>query len=339
VVVRLDVDGATVHFGAHRALEAVDLEVAPGEVVAILGPSGSGKSTLLRAVAGLQPLTAGTIRLDGRDLESVPPHRRGIGMMFQHHALFPHRDVAGNVGFGLRQRGDARTSVEADVERLLALVGLPGFGHRPVGELSGGEQQRVALARALAPAPAVLLLDEPMGALDRSLRERLAHDVRVLIDDLGLTVVAVTHDQAEAFAMANRIVVLAAGEVRQAGTPEEVWTDPADAVVAELLGLGATVAVEVRGGRASTPWGAVAVGGADGRATVLVRPAGVRLDADGAVEARVTATAFQGATTTVELAVGAAPSLRAEVASARAPARGAVVRVALDPRGCSRLPG
>ncbi len=171
---RLAVHGARVRFGSRPALVDVDLEVAPAEVVAVLGPSGSGKSTLLRAVAGLQPLDAGSMRIDGRDLHGVPVHRRGVGLMFQDHALFPHRDVAGNVGFGLRMQGWSRSAIAARVAELLDVVDLPGSGSRPVAELSGGEQQRVALARALAPSPAVLLLDEPLGALDRALRRAAA---------------------------------------------------------------------------------------------------------------------------------------------------------------------
>jgi thiamine transport system ATP-binding protein len=185
----------------------------------------------------------------------------------------------------------------------------------------------------------VLLLDEPMGALDRALRERLVHDLRVVIDDLGLTVVAVTHDQTEAFTLADRILLLADGRVHQVGTPSQVWTDPSDTVVAELLGLGTTAAVTVAGGVADGPWGPVRVPGADGPATLLVRPTGVALDRAGPVEAQVVAATFQGAATTVELAVAGAPLLRAQVASAGSPERGSVVGVRLLAEGVVRLPG
>jgi thiamine transport system ATP-binding protein len=335
----LRVTDASVRFGEHLALAGVDLEVARGEVVAVVGPSGSGKSTLLRAVAGLQPLASGAVSLDGRDLGGVPPHRRGIGLMFQQPALFPHRDVAGNIGFGLRQQGRRGRAVEEAVTSLLELVGLPGFERRPVGELSGGEQQRVALARALAPAPALLLLDEPMGALDRALRERLVHDLRVVIDRLGLTVIAVTHDQAEAFTLADRIVVLEDGRVRQVGTAEQLWSAPADVAVADLLGLGATVTVVVTDGVAATPWGPVVVGGPDGPTTLLVRPSGLVIDPSGPAAAHVRSVRFRGAVTVLELEVPSAPVVRTEVATDGAPARGSTVQVRLDGRGVGRLSG
>ena len=177
----------------------------------VLGPSGSGKTTLLRVIAGLQRPDAGRVLLDGRDLEGIPPHRRGIGLVFQDHALFPHRDVSGNVSFGLRMRGDPPEAVAARTAEVLDLVGLAGFEHRSIGTLSGGEQQRVALARALAPEPRVLLLDEPLGSLDRRLRDRLLDDLARVFDELGLTAVYVTHDQTEAFALGDRVAVMRAG--------------------------------------------------------------------------------------------------------------------------------
>ncbi|MEQ1788508.1 MAG: ABC transporter ATP-binding protein, partial [Acidimicrobiales bacterium] len=208
---RLTVDGASVRFGATTALSGVDLEVAAGEVVAILGPSGSGKSTLLRAVAGLQPLSDGRVVIDGVDHTHTPAHRRGVGLMFQDHALFPHLSVGANVAFGLRMQRRSPAETRARVAELLDLVGLASTEGRAIHTLSGGEQQRVALARALAPAPRVLLLDEPLGALDRQLRERLVDELGQLFGQLGQTVVAVTHDQTEAFAMAHRLVVVDAG--------------------------------------------------------------------------------------------------------------------------------
>jgi thiamine transport system ATP-binding protein len=209
----LELEGVVVVHGALRAVDGIDLAVADGEVVALLGPSGSGKTTLLRAVAGFEPLQAGRVLVRGTDLAGVPPHRRGVGLMFQDHALFPHRDVGSNVAFGLRMRGDDRAAVVARVGEMLDLVGLGGFERRPVDSLSGGEQQRVALARALAPAPDVLLLDEPLGSLDRALRERLVAEIRRLLVDLRITSVFVTHDQGEAFAVADRVATLAAGRL------------------------------------------------------------------------------------------------------------------------------
>ncbi len=217
-----------------QALDGVDLEVPTGGVLAVIGPSGCGKSSLLRAIAGLEPLTSGRILLDGRDLDGVPTHRRGIGLMFQGHALFPHLNVAGNVGFGLSELAESERAQR--VESLLDLVGLSGMGERRIDQLSGGEVQRVALARALAPEPAVLMLDEPLGSLDRVLRAQLVVELRRLVNELGVTTIHVTHDQSEAFAIADRIVVLDNGEVRQEGEPAEVWSNPASVFVADFLG-------------------------------------------------------------------------------------------------------
>ena len=233
----LRVDGARVVLGGHDALAGVDLEVAGGSIVALLGPSGSGKSTLLRAIAGLQRLDRGSVTLDGRSLAGVPPHRRGIGLMFQDDALFPHRDVAANVAFGLRMQGVSRTAAAARVAELLDLVGLGGREHRAIASLSGGERKRVALARALAPAPRVLLLDEPLGALDRPLHDRLVAELRDLFDEIGQTALYVTHDVAEAFAVGTRVAVMRAGAIVQVATAERLWESPADAWVARFIGL------------------------------------------------------------------------------------------------------
>jgi len=233
----LRVESATVRLGGRTVLDDVTLGVADAEVVTVLGPSGSGKTTLLRAIAGLQPLDAGRILLDGRDLAGVPPHRREIGLVFQDHALFDHKDVLGNVVFGLRMRGDAPARARERARELLELVGLAGYERRSVHTLSGGEQQRVALARALAPEPAVLLLDEPLGSLDRRLRDRLLEDLARLFADLRLTALYVTHDRAEAFALGDRVAVMRAGRVVQVGTPDELWARPVDEDVARFLGL------------------------------------------------------------------------------------------------------
>src|SRR3954468_9348170 len=275
----LSLEAATVRFGGRAVLDAVDLGVAEHEIVCVLGPSGSGKSTLLRAVAGLQPLDAGRISLAGRDQTDVPAHRRGVGLMFQDHQLFPQRDVGGNVAFGLRMHGASRREQDERVRELLDLVGLPGAARRAVASLSGGEQQRVALARALAPRPRLLMLDEPLGQLDRSLRERLIVELRELFRQLGTTVLAVTHDQGEAFALADRVVVMRDGRIAQSGTPLQVWQRPADEFVARFLGFDNVVEGMVGGEAAVTPWGKVPVpaGSGQGARTLLVRPAGVRL--------------------------------------------------------------
>ena len=210
---RLDVLGATVRFGTTAALDGVDLTVGDGELVAVLGPSGSGKSTLLRAVAGLQTLDAGAIHIDGVDVGPRPPHKRGVGMMFQDHALFPHHDVATNVGFGLRMQHRPAAEVHRRVGELLDLVGLPGYVDRGITELSGGERQRIALARSLAPRPRLLCLDEPLSSLDAELRTRLATDVREILRASGTTALWVTHDPSEAKLACDRVLMMKAGRI------------------------------------------------------------------------------------------------------------------------------
>jgi thiamine transport system ATP-binding protein len=202
----------------------------------VLGSSGSGKTTLLRAIAGLAPISSGRIAFEGRDLAGVAAHRRGFGFMFQDHALFPHLDAGGNVAFGLKMAGMSRAARDLRVDEVLELVGLSGFGDRPISELSGGERQRVALARTLAPSPSLLLLDEPMGALDRALRDRLVPELGELIRSLGLTAIYVTHDHAEAFELADRLVIMDVGRVVQRGVPDEVDAAPVSDHVARLLG-------------------------------------------------------------------------------------------------------
>ncbi|MFD7064314.1 ABC transporter ATP-binding protein [Streptomyces sp. NPDC059906] len=329
----LSLEGATVRFGGRAVLDDVGLGVAEHEVVCVLGPSGSGKSTLLRAVAGLQPLDAGRVTLDGRDQSGVPAHKREVGLMFQDHQLFPQRDVAGNIAFGPRMRGASRAEQRARVAELLQLVGLPGAARRSVAALSGGEQQRVALARALAPRPRLLMLDEPLGQLDRSLRERLVVELRELFGRLGTTVLAVTHDQGEAFALADRVVVMRDGRIAQSGTPLEVWQRPADAFVARFLGFENVAEASVTGQAATTPWGKVPVpeDAPQGTRTVLVRPAGVRLvPADEGLRCTVTARTFRGTHVAVHLQPEDAPRLEAACALRAAPEAGAAVGVEFD---------
>ncbi|MFV0451469.1 MAG: ABC transporter ATP-binding protein [Propioniciclava sp.] len=218
------------------AVDRVSLEVAPGEIVALLGASGSGKSSLLRAVAGLEPLAGGRITWDGQDLAGTPVHQRNFGLMFQEAALFPNLTVGRNVGYGLH--GLPRRERGRVVEEFLNLVGLPGFAARPVTDLSGGQAQRVALARSLAPHPRMLLLDEPLSALDRALREHLVGVLGEVLRETRTTAVHVTHDQDEAFALADRIAVMDAGRLLQIGTPEELWRRPASTDVARFLGYG-----------------------------------------------------------------------------------------------------
>jgi thiamine transport system ATP-binding protein len=232
----LEVRDLEVRLGDNDVLRSVDLFVADGETVAVLGPSGSGKSTLLRAIAGLVPVRAGSITWDGEDIIGVPTHLRGFGLMFQGYALFPHLDVSGNVGFGLRMAGVAPAELRDRVATALDWVGLTGFAGRAIVDLSGGEKQRVALARTLAPEPRLVMLDEPLGALDRALRERLVVETRQILTDRGVTALIVTHDRDEAAALSDRIALMRGGTIVQSGTLGEILASPADPWVGEFLG-------------------------------------------------------------------------------------------------------
>lgn len=248
----LRVRGATVRFGSSVALNNLDLNVEVGEVVAVLGPSGCGKTTLLRAVAGLQALDSGEIHWEGKDLANIPVHRRDFGLMFQDHALFSHRDVAANVAFGLRMRRVSAARQRERVREMLELVGLTGYDSRSVATLSGGEAQRVALARVLACWPRLLMLDEPLGSLDRGLRDELTNQLRLVLRQLGATALHVTHDHDEAFAVADRLAVMADGCIVRIDTPVNAWRDPQREDVARFLGHENIVNVSAD---TTVPWG------------------------------------------------------------------------------------
>jgi len=298
-------------------LSGVSFEAARGEVVSLLGPSGSGKTTLLRIIAGLETAEAGRVWLSGEEITTTPAHHRGMGLMFQAYALFPHRTVAENVAFGLRMRGADRQDIEERVAAVLARVGLEGFGARDVGDLSGGEQQRVALARTLAPEPRLLLLDEPLGALDRNLRERLMAEMPAILRRVGVTTITVTHDQEEAFAMADRVLLLHAGGIIQSGRPAEVYRRPANAWVARFLGLRNLLEARVVGPReVATSVGRLTLGeacdlpsaGAEG--TLLIHPWGVQIadsdaasNAENALTGRIERRVFHGQLYRVTIAV------------------------------------
>ena len=222
----ITVRGANKHYGDFAALDDVDFDVPSGSLTALLGPSGSGKSTLLRAIAGLDQPDTGTITINGEDVTHIPPQRRGIGFVFQHYAAFKHLTVRDNVGFGLRIRKRPKAEIKQKVDNLLEVVGLSGFQTRYPNQLSGGQRQRMALARALAVDPQVLLLDEPFGALDAKVREDLRAWLRRLHDEVHVTTVLVTHDQAEALDVADRIAVLNKGRIEQVGSPTEVYDTP-----------------------------------------------------------------------------------------------------------------
>ena len=296
----LQVTGLSVAFDGVEVLAGIDLEVDEGEIVVLLGPSGCGKSTLLRTIAGLETPTAGRVAWAGLDLTATPPHERDFGLVFQDHALFPHLDVAGNVSFGLEVAGMPPDQLAHRVERTLELVGLAGFGHRSVDTLSGGEAQRVALARSLAPGPRLLMLDEPLGALDRSLRDRLIGELGTLLRRLGQAAVHVTHDHDEAFALADRIAVLGDGRIRRIGTPAEVWADPGTAYVARCLGHDNIIDLDASGRCALGRLG-------DAAGTVLLRADRVRVDLShrgSGLEAVVAGSAFRGDRSVLRLTVG-----------------------------------
>jgi thiamine transport system ATP-binding protein len=269
----LDLRSVSVEYAGVPAVSGIDLTLDDGKVLALLGPSGCGKSTLLRAIAGLEPVAGGRIRWDGTDLDRVPVHRRGFGLMFQDGVLFPHRDVAGNIAYGLRRARLSQAEIDSRTTDLLDLVGLPGYGPRRVATLSGGESQRVALARALAPRPRLLLLDEPLAALDRSLRERLLADLRSVLSVTGTTAVFVTHDQAEAFAIADQLAVMKSGRIRQLGTAREIWARPADQWVAGFVGYSSVLDAS-----AALSIGFPALGPSE---KLGLRPAALVLDAQG----------------------------------------------------------
>ena len=314
----LRADGIGLRLGGRPVLDGVTLEAGSGETVALLGPSGCGKTTLLRVLAGLQRVERGRVLLDGRDVTETPPHRRGVGLMFQDHALFPHRDVGANVAFGLRMTGVARGEIARRVADLLELVGLPGAQKRAVDTLSGGEQQRVALARALAPSPRVLLLDEPLGSLDRPLRERLLTELAELFDRLALTVVYVTHDVAEAFALGDRVALMRAGRIVQEAAPDELWAQPAGEWAARFLGL---ANVEV-----------------DGTVVRATRPEAIRVQRRDDGDAVVVRSRRSGPVVRLRVRAATGRELDAVVVAVDAPRVGERVVLEIDPAGVLELP-
>ncbi len=258
-----------------RALEPLTLEIARGETLVFLGPSGCGKTTTLRIIAGLEaPDPGGRVLFDGENVTAIPIERRNVGMVFQSYALFPNMNVAENIGYGLKIRGGGRAERNARVEELVALTGIQGLERRNVDQLSGGQRQRVALARAVAARPRVLLLDEPLTALDASLRERLRGELDRLLRSLGITAVYVTHDQAEAMALGDRIVVMRSGAIAQIGTPREIYFEPATRFVAEFVGAANIVEAIGSDGAFVLPGGRIPAEstGAQGKVTLMLRP-------------------------------------------------------------------
>ena len=284
------------HFGAVRAVDAVDLDIAPGEFFAMLGPSGSGKTTCLRLIAGFEQPTAGSISIFGERAGGVPPYRRNVNTVFQDYALFPHLNVLDNVAYGLMVKGVDKAERRKAAEEALALVRLPGYGARRPGQLSGGQRQRVALARALVNQPRVLLLDEPLGALDLKLREDMQEELKALQKALGITFVFVTHDQGEALSMADRVAVFNDGRIMQVGAPQDIYQRPATRFVADFVGSSNVLPPDfVQRWSGQKRWGSL-------------RPEAIRVSRAGAdakgvegVPARLVGTNYLGATTRLAL--------------------------------------
>jgi thiamine transport system ATP-binding protein len=289
----LQCESLSVIYGDVRALDGVSLTVPHGNVVAVMGESGSGKTTLLRVIAGLVEPQLGSVAWEGRTITSDPIHVRHFGLMFQDYALFPHLSVGNNVAFGLRMRGDDATTQRTTVDRLLTLVGLAGYEERPVAELSGGEQQRVALARTLAPEPELVLLDEPLGALDRARRDQLLADMQRIFGELGVTALYVTHDHNEAFAIADDVVVLESGRQVASGTPRDLWTDPRHVAVATLLGFPVLPDVVVRQGQAVIGGVTIPVPFADGVHQIAIPPGTVTVADAGTIPVQVQSRRFE----------------------------------------------
>ncbi len=299
---RVEFRGVVKDYGSTRVLHDFTLDIAPGEFVSLLGPSGCGKTTALRVLAGLEPSSGGAVLLGGRDVSRVPTNKRDIGMVFQSYSLFPHLRVIDNVAFGLRRRGVAKAPAAAKAADALALVGLSGFADRYPHQLSGGQQQRVALARALVTEPRVLLLDEPLSALDAKVRVQLRDEIRRIQLRLGITTVFVTHDQEEALAVSDRIAVMNAGRIEQVGSPEDLYLRPSSPAVAAFVGVSSIVPGILRGATVDV-WGqqlplhahaADLYAGGDAAVDVFVRPENVRIVAAGGVATTVQESTFLG---------------------------------------------
>ena len=312
----LSINGISKSFGPMQVVRNADIEVGRGEFVSFLGPSGCGKTTILRMVAGFETPSTGSISIDGRDITYLKPSQRNIGMVFQSYALFPNLTVAGNIGFGLRVAGAGRAEIDQRVKEMLALIGLPQLADRFPWQLSGGQQQRVALARAIAPRPSVLLLDEPLSALDAKIRVSLREEIRAIQQELGITTIFVTHDQEEALSMSDRVMVMYQGRIEQIGTPAEIYNHPKTSFVAAFVGtLSQLDATVTDTGRGEARVGPATISGLSLPDTVkqgdairlAIRPESIRRehrDGDQTLEARIESVNFLGAVIRIKLVIG-----------------------------------
>jgi spermidine/putrescine ABC transporter ATP-binding subunit len=322
----LEVQGVAKRYGSSFAVHPLDLKVSRGEFLTLLGPSGCGKTTLLRMIAGFEAASEGKIRIEGKDLTNAPPYRRGLGMVFQSLALFPHLTVADNIAFGLRVRRQSTSSIKREVDSALELVGLPHIADRAVHQLSGGQRQRVALARAIVTKPPILLLDEPLSALDLKLRRQMQIELKHLQRQLGTTFIFVTHDQEEAITMSDRIAVMRMGRIEQLATPDIIYRDPASVFVASFVGENNILDADIETG-ASKPMvhipacgHRIAVEGVSGRGpvSIAIRPESIRLEkgaaSTDALQGRVRERTFLGPNVRYVVEVGDA-SLCADAAA------------------------
>lgn len=331
----VDLTGLTRHYGSVRALDGFDLHLAPGELVVLVGPSGCGKTTALRMLAGLDRPTAGTVSVGGRDLTGVPANKRDMGMVFQAYSLFPHLTVIDNVAFGLKLRGRDRAVRRKRAGEVLEMVGLETQADRYAHQLSGGQQQRVALARALAIEPSVLLLDEPLSALDAKVRVQLRDEIRRVQLEVGTTTLFVTHDQEEALAIADRVGVMNIGQLEQIAPPTELYDTPATPFVGEFIGLSNRLPAHVEGGVASVLGRDVPVlaGSATGAGHALVRPEAISVIGDPTGTARVVTVMFLGSLSRVTCTLGDGSEVVAQLSSADAAVLRPGDRVRLDVAG------
>ncbi len=337
----ISVSQITKRYGKVFALDHVDLEIRSGEFMTLLGPSGSGKTTLLTVLAGFTRPDGGSLKFGDAEMVCVPPHKRDVGMVFQNYALFPHMSVADNVGFPLKLRRVKPAEIAQRAERALEMVRLGGYGGRGVEQLSGGQRQRVALARAIVFEPRIMLMDEPLSALDKQLREHMQIELRQLHDKLGMTTVYVTHDQREALTMSDRIAVINSGRIMQIDTPRAIYERPKNRFVAEFIGESTFLPVTVAQGRVRLGEQTLRTATpppADGQRLLMLRPERLRMlgageaagDASNCIDATLVATVYQGDSSLFQVVLGDGTALSVRGASAAGPAPGALLRLAVN---------